>query len=52
MARRYYNGAVRNQNTLVQTFPVNLIAGPFGFAPRAYFEVSSDAERNAPALSL
>jgi LemA protein len=52
MARRYYNGAVRNQNTLVQTFPVNLVAGPFGFRPRAYFEVSSDAERNAPALSL
>jgi LemA protein len=52
MARRYYNGAVRNQNALVQTFPVNLIAGPFGFRPRAYFEVSSDAERSAPALSL
>lgn len=52
MARRYYNGAVRNQNTLVQTFPVNLVAGPFGFGPRTYFEVTSEAERNAPALSL
>lgn len=52
MSRRYYNGAVRNQNTLMQTFPVNLIAGAFGFHPRAYFEISNDAERNAPALSL
>ena len=38
MARRYYNGAVRNLNVLVQSFPSNLIAGPFGFAPRDYFE--------------
>ena len=52
MSRRYYNGAVRNQNTLVQTFPVNLIAGAFGFRPRAYFEIGDAAERNAPALSL
>ena len=27
MARRYYNGAVRNLNVLVQSFPSNLIAG-------------------------
>ena len=26
MARRYYNGAVRNLNTLVQSFPSNLVA--------------------------
>jgi LemA protein len=52
MARRYYNGAVRNQNTLVQTFPVNLVAAPFGFGPRAYFEITNEAERSAPALSL
>ena len=40
MARRYYNGAVRNLNVLVQSFPSNLIAGLFGFAPRDYFELS------------
>ena len=38
MARRYYNGAVRNLNVLVQSFPSNLIAGVFGFTPRDYFE--------------
>jgi len=52
MARRYYNGAVRNQNILVQTFPNNLIAGLLGFAPRDYFEISDDAERAVPAVAL
>ncbi len=52
MARRYYNGAVRNQNILVQSFPNNLIAGLFGFAPRDYFELSDDAERAVPAVAL
>lgn len=45
MARRYYNGTVRNQNVLVQSFPSNLIAGLFGFEQRQYFEVSDEADR-------
>ena len=52
MARRYYNGTVRNQNTLVQSFPSNLIAGSFGFSERAYFEISDEAERAVPRVSL
>jgi len=51
MARRYYNGAVRNQNVLVQSFPSNLIAGLFGFRQREYFEIS-DADRAVPEVSL
>ena len=51
MARRYYNGTVRNQNVLVQSFPSNLIAGPFGFAQRQYFEVS-DADRAVPEVTI
>lgn len=38
-ARRFYNGAVRQKNTLVQTFPVNLLANMFGYRPREYFEM-------------
>lgn len=38
MARRFYNGAVRELNTMVESFPANLFAGPFGFRSRAYFE--------------
>ena len=37
MARRYYNGAVRNQNVLAQSFPSNLIAGLFRLRARRVF---------------
>ena len=39
MARRFYNGAVRELNTKVQTIPSNLVAGPMGFKTRDYFEI-------------
>jgi LemA protein len=52
MARRYYNGAVRNQNVLAQSFPSNLIAGLFGFGQREYFEITDAADRNAPQVRL
>jgi LemA protein len=52
MARRYYNGTVRNFNTLVQSFPSSLIAGMCGFGERAFFEVSDAADRAAPQVTL
>ena len=52
MTRRYYNGATRNQNVLVQSFPSNLVAGVFGFTERDYFELSSEAERAVPQVQL
>jgi LemA protein len=52
MARRYYNGAVRDLNVLVQSFPSNLIAGLFGFGPRDFFELSDMAERAVPQVDL
>lgn len=52
MARRYYNGAVRNLNVAVQTFPSSLIAGACGFAPRDFFELSDAGERNAPQVQF
>ena len=52
MARRYYNGTVRNLNVLVQSFPSNLMAGLFGFAARDYFELSDAGERAAPEVEL
>ena len=36
-ARRYYNAVVRDLNTRIAQFPVNLIAGPMGFRPREFF---------------
>ncbi|MEQ9688213.1 MAG: LemA family protein [Bauldia litoralis] len=39
MARRYYNGATRNLNVMVESFPSNLVAGLFGFVKRDFFEM-------------
>ena len=51
-ARRYYNAVVRDLNTLRETFPTVLVAGPFGFVPGEYFELAEIAERDAPAVNL
>ena len=51
MARRYYNGTVRNLNVLVQSFPSNLIAGMAGFTPRDFFELA-DGEGAVPQVNL
>ena len=40
-ARRFYNGAVREQNTMIESFPLNIIAGAFGFTQREYFEIDA-----------
>ena len=50
MARRFYNGAVRELNTAVETFPSNLVSGVFGIGKRDYFEVSG-ADRAVPNVS-
>jgi LemA protein len=52
MARRYYNGAVRNLNTLVQSFPSNLVANACGFEPRRFFELSDAREGAVPTVAL
>ena len=51
-ARRYYNGAVRDMNIKVQSFPSNLIAKSFGFKEAEYFQLESDAERSVPKVGL
>ncbi|MCC7327267.1 MAG: LemA family protein [Burkholderiales bacterium] len=52
MARRYYNGAVRNLNVMVESFPSNLVAGGFGFTKREYFEIGDAADRAVPKVSF
>ncbi|MEP0313360.1 MAG: LemA family protein [Hyphomonas sp.] len=51
MARRFYNGAVRELNTSVQSFPANLLAAPLGFRERAYFEIDM-ADRALPQIDM
>jgi len=52
MARRYYNGTVRDYNTAVESFPSNLVAARFGFAKQEYFQVESALERATPEVGL
>ena len=51
MARRYYNGTVRNLNVLVQSFPSNLIAGALGFGTREFFQLG-EGEGAVPQVDL
>jgi LemA protein len=51
-ARRYYNAVVRDFNTLRETFPNVLIAGPFGFRAGEFFELADPEEREAPKVDL
>ncbi len=52
MARRYYNGAVRNLNVMVESVPSNFIAGPFGFQKAQYFELENEADRAVPSVKF
>lgn len=45
-SRRFYNGAVRDLNTKIQTVPTNIFASLFGFKNREFFEVG-EAEQGA-----
>ena len=44
-SRRYYNGTVRENNILVDTFPSNIIANMFKFGKSPFFELTNAAER-------
>lgn len=49
-ARRYYNAVVRDFNTKIQSVPDMLIARPFGFTEREFFELSDPAEAQVPKV--
>jgi LemA protein len=52
MARRYYNGAVRNLNIGIESFPGVLLARPFGFREEPFFELDDRSQAAAPQVSL
>jgi LemA protein len=51
-ARRFFNGNVRELNQLCDSFPTNIVAGMFGIERGSYFELSSEAERVVPRVSV
>ena len=44
-SRQFYNDAVTMYNTQIETFPSNIVAGMFGFAPETLFNVESEEAR-------
>jgi LemA protein len=51
-ARRYYNAVIRDLNTRIQSFPMNIVAAVFGFKPRQFFEATSPADRENVAVNF
>lgn len=52
MARRYYNGAVRELNVLVESVPSNLVARLFSFTPAEYFTLDDPRDGQSPKMEF
>jgi len=51
-SRQYYNDSVLKYNNQTQMFPSNIIAGMFNFKSGEFFEVTAEAERQAPKVNF
>ncbi len=51
-SRRFYNRNVKEINTKVEMFPVNLVAGMFGFEKQDFFEIENKEERDPVNVSF
>ena len=49
--RRKFNEVAKNFNTIIRSFPKNLIAGMFGFEKRPYFQAEEGSQK-APSVSF
>jgi LemA protein len=52
ISRQVYNDTVLTFNNAIQVFPAVLIAGPFGFIRREFFEIEDAADREVPQVSF
>jgi LemA protein len=50
-SRQHYNATVLDYNTGIATFPSVLLAGPFGFTKREFFDAEPEAA-NVPVVDL
>ena len=50
-SRQHYNATVLDYNNSIQTIPAVLIAGPFGFTKREFFDAEPEAA-NVPTVDL
>jgi len=49
-ARQAFNDAVMAYNTRREVFPSNLVAGTFNFGPAELFQITNEAEKEAPKV--
>lgn len=52
LARRYYNGTVRDFNIVVESFPSNIIAKYFSYQKAEFFEIEDAKEREVPKVQF
>jgi LemA protein len=52
VSRQVYNDSVLTFNNAIQTFPGAVLAGPFGFASREFFDVEDEAQREPPRVDF
>jgi LemA protein len=51
-SRRFYNGNIRDLNTMIQSFPSNIIAGLFSFKTQEFFEIEDTGVGLPTAVSF
>ena len=52
MARRYFNGTVRDFNTLVASFPSMIVARMCSFTEKEFFELDDPSEAAVPQVEF
>jgi len=52
LSRRYYNGAARDLNIAVESFPSVVIANAFKFEQAEFFELENEADRAVPSVKF
>ncbi len=51
-SRRFYNGNVRDFNTILQSFPQNVVAGVFNFKAAEFFEIAEASQKEPVKVSF
>jgi LemA protein len=52
LARRYYNGTVRDLNIAVESFPSNIVAKYFAFTKAEFFALDDAGDRQVPKVNM
>ena len=52
LARRYYNGTVRENNIKIESFPSNIVANMFSFKKFDFFEIDDQSIKTTPKVDF